>query len=163
MSKPTIGNLYKKFVNFTVWSDEDREEWDTYDAGFTMNYSDKDYDEKTNDTLFRMMYDEIRGNLQNTKKKSLMWCEKVKQLSNWKKGEIIYGYSRERHNDFNIWFSKNKENIGYSTFIIDVEGYIALVYNNQYTLKETEDIKNSVYIRPDSLYNDKMLKENQKK
>ena len=160
MTNPTIKNIYNKFIKFEVWTDEDRQEWDEYEGGFSMYYHHLDCDDKTGEKLFRIMFNEIRGSFAD-KKKSLMWVDEVKRLSNWKKGETIYGYAREKHLNFIVWWSREEKDIGgCSTFTIDPQGFVALSYHNNYTNEETDLIKRSLYIRPDSLYNDKIVKQN---
>lgn len=158
MSNPTIRNLYKNFIKFEVWNEEDKQEWDTYEGGFTMGYlHNENLDEKIKEKLFHLLYNEIRSNI-GEKKKSLMWVEQVKKISNWKKGETIYGYTREKHYEFNVWFSRNKEDIGLPMFIIEPSGYVSLYCFNNYSHNETEEIKNGFYVRSHSIYNDNVYK-----
>lgn len=149
MTNPTIKNILTYFKI---------EEWEDEEVGFSFIEKGYTYDnEKLFDKIHTKMYNEIRMSFGDKKKKSLMWIEEVKHRSNWKKGDIIYGYAREKHYTYQIDWNKNEKKM-FPTFIIDPQGFVALSVFNHYSSEETDLIKDVSYIRPNSLYNDKIDK-----
>ena len=68
---------------------------------------------------------------------------------------------------FYCWFSKNKKDIGGGAvdFIIEKTGYVSVRYFNKYIWDEDDEdeIKMSVMLRADSVYNDKNCNKLEKK
>jgi len=89
---------------------------------------------------------------------NLMWIEKIKKMSDWKLGEKLYIFAKcNSDGNFNCWFSKNKESVGWSNFIVEKNGYACVRYFNHYTMDEDDEdgIKWSFMFRAESVYNDK--------
>jgi len=106
--------------------------------------------------LHNKMSNEIRINYEDfNEERSCMWVEEVKRRAKWVRGETLYGYSRETHYKYLIWWSRNKKKIDYSTWILEADGYVSFSLFNGYTTDETEHTKSINYIRPSCLYNDK--------
>jgi hypothetical protein len=153
MSAITCKNLYKYFV-IREW-DEEEEDGFSYEQNY-----DLDITEKMNDKLHDKMFQEIRLNYDDfNAKRSCMWVEEVKRRAKWVRGETLYGYSREKHYTYNIWWSRDKEEIGYSTWILEADGYVSFSFSNGYTANETANTKSCNYIRPSCIYNDKNCEE----
>ena len=135
------------------------EEWDDKEMGidgfsYTQNY-DMVSDEKC-DELNTQMFKEIHLNYDDfNAERSCMWVEEVKRRAKWVRGETLYGYSREKHCTYPISWSRDEKNIGYSTWILEADGYVSFSFHNGYTRNETEHTKCNNYIRPNCLYNDK--------
>ena len=90
-------------------------------------------------------------------KLNLMWIEKLKERSDWKLGEKLYIETDYMSNDnFNCWFSKNRESIPLFDFIVDKTGYVSVRVLNRYTWDEDDEdgIKGYVIFRAESVYND---------
>lgn len=155
----TRENIYDYF-EFKDWEEDEKDEG--IDA-FTLlqkydkiggNDGDTGFDE-----LHEKMCNEIRLNYESfCEERSCMWVEEVKRRSKWVRGETLYGYSREKHYTYNIWWSRDKKNIGCS-WVLEADGYISFEFNNGYTRTETKYTKHTNYIRPDCLYNDKNCEE----
>ena len=106
--------------------------------------------------LHEKMFNEIRLNYEDfNAERSCMWVEEVKRRAKWVRGETIYGYSREKHYTYPIWWSRDKTKIGHYTWVLEADGYVSFSFHNGYTRDETESTKTLNYIRPSCLYNDK--------
>ncbi len=152
----TPENLYDYF-EFMDWEEHNKKKGTD---GFSLeqkydiiggNSEDEGFDE-----LHEKMFEEIHLNYENfNHKRSCMWVEEVKRRAKWVRGETIYGYSREKHYTYQIWWSRDKEKIGHYNWILEADGYVSFSFYNGYTDNETESTKYHQYIRPDCLYNDK--------
>ena len=156
----TCENLYNYFV-IEEW-DEDEKECGTDGFSYTQIYDKiggNDGDENFEE-LHDKMFEEIRLNYDDfNAERSCLWVEEVKRRAKWVKGETIYGYSREKHYTYSIWWSKDETKIGYSTWILEPDGYLSFSFNNGYTCNESKYTKYINYIRPSCLYNDKNCNE----
>lgn len=102
----TCENLYD-YIVIEEWDEEDKTETDGF--SYTQNY-DLAITEEMSDTLHDKMLDEIRLNYENfNNERSCMWVEEVKRRAKWVRGETLYGYSREKHLTYPIWWSRDKE------------------------------------------------------
>jgi hypothetical protein len=149
----TRENLYDYFV-INEWEDDESDNGFTYEQKYDIiggNDEDEGFEE-----LHKKMFNEIRINYEDfNEKRSCMWVEEVKRRAKWVRGETIYGYTREKHYCYPIWWSRNKKDIGYYTWVLEADGYVSFSFSNGYTRNETEDTKYCNYIRPSCLYNDK--------
>jgi hypothetical protein len=110
--------------------------------------------------LHQKMLNEIRLSYDDfNEKRSCMWVNEVKRRAKWVRGETLYGYSREKHNTYPIWWSRNKKEIGVPTWILEADGYVSFSFTNGYTDNETSHTKFTTYIRTDCLYNDENCEE----
>ncbi len=149
----TRENIYDYLV-IEEW-EQDEDEDDKNGFSYTENY-DLLLRDETSEILHEKMFNEIHLNYNNfTAERSCMWVEEVKRRANWVKGETLYGYSREKHLTYPIWWSRDEKDIGHSTWILEADGYVAFSFRNGYTSNETVNTKHHHYIRPDCLYNDK--------
>jgi len=145
----TPKNIYDNFV-IEEW-EQDKKDDGTDGFSYIENC-----DNKEDETLDDQMNNEFNLNYENfTAERSCMWIEEVKRRSKWVMGETLYGFSREKHCTYPIWWSRDKTKIGYYTWILEADGYVSFSINNGYTRNETNDTKNINYIRPSCLYNDK--------
>jgi len=152
----TCGNLYDYFVieELTEINDGIRKTLSKKVITEGFYYIGKDgrdideLDEKMSQEI-RLTYDDFNA------ERSCMWVEEVKRRAKWVRGETLYGDSREKHYTYPIWWSRDKKNIGYSTWILEADGYVSFSLHNGYTDNETEYTKCNNYIRPNCLYNDK--------
>ena len=105
--------------------------------------------------------DDLMGNEYHPKlgqKINLMWIEKIKEMSNWKLGDKLYIFTKcKSDGNFDCWFSKNKESVGWSNIIVEKTGYVCVRYFNHYTMDEDDEdgIKWNLWVRAESVYNDK--------
>ena len=163
--KLTIKNILTYF-EIEEWREDECNIPDGYN-GFTFIEKEGEFpNESDNEKLFNKIHDKMSYEIScriADKKKSLMWVEEVKRRSNWKKGDTIYGVTKEEGDTYDIGWSREKQIIRRPYFIIDPEGFIAFVcFNMNYSWEETDLIKNYFYIRPDSLYNDKIFQQDLK-
>ena len=89
-------------------------------------------------------------------KLNMMWVEKLKEKSEWIKGEKLYAFLKSNSDGyFNVWYSKNKEEIGFADLIIEPTGYVSRAYFNNYTMDQykEDDIQYVFYMRTESIYN----------
>ena len=90
-------------------------------------------------------------------KLNMMWIEKLKEVSGWVAGETLYAYLKSNADGyFNIRYSKDKEEVGFITLIVEPSGYVSRSYYNlydDYTNKE-DDTHMQMMIRTESVYND---------
>jgi hypothetical protein len=152
----TRENLYDYF-EFKDWEEDEKNDGTD---GFSLeqkydkiggNDEDEGFEE-----LHAKMFEEIRLNYEDfNHERSCMWLEEVKRRAKWVRGETIYGYSREKHYTYPIWWSRDKTKIGYYTWVLEADGYVSFSFHNGYTSDETESTKHHQYIRPSCLYNDK--------
>ena len=111
-----------------------------------------DYDDEKLDDLMDNEHHPKIG-----QKLNLMWIQKLKEMSDWKLGEKLYIETNYKTNgNFNCWFSKNRESIGWSSFIVEKTGYVSVRYFNHYTRDEDDEdeIKWDIMFRAESVYND---------
>jgi hypothetical protein len=93
------------------------------------------------------------------KKKNLMWVEKFKEVANWKKGEYIYAFTKTNADGYyNVHYKKDKVKFSWFNMIVEPSGYVAMKTYNHYTLEQDDDIKSSMFVRVESIYNDKNTK-----
>ena len=108
-----------------------------------------------NDKVDKLMEKEHHPQFKD--KLNMMWVEKLKDVSGWVAGETLYAFLKSNADGyFNIWYSKEKEEVGYITLIVEPSGYVCRSYHNlydDYTNKE-DDIRMRVMIRTESVYND---------
>jgi hypothetical protein len=157
----TCENLYDYFVveDFERGEVEDCDGFyleQNYDLTKSLSFTDE-----MEEQLHNKIFNEIHLNYDtfNTTR-SCMWVEEVKRRAKWTRGETLYGYSREKHLTYPIWWSRDKTKIGsYFAWILDADGYVSFPLHNGYTRNETEDIKIINYIRLECLYNDKNCNE----
>ena len=152
----TRKNLYNYF-EIEEW-DEDNKACGTDGFGYIQKYDiiGGNSEDKGFDKLHDKMFNEIRLHYEDFNlKRSCMWVEEVKRRAKWVRGETLYGYSREKHYTYQIWWSRDKKNIGYSTWILEADGYVSFSFHNRYNGNETEHTKLNNYIRPNCFYNDK--------
>ena len=111
----------------------------------------------TNEKLEDKMSKEHRNHLEHKKKKSLLWLEKVKELAQWKQGEWLYLFTKQK-SDGLFYCSWSKEKNHFKDIIIEPSGYACMRTFNNYTWDEDKDnnIFSASYIRVDSKYNDKI-------
>jgi hypothetical protein len=152
----TCENLYDYF-DIKDWDEDEKREG--IDA-FTLEQNNKiGYEDDENDDFEKLhdkMFNEIRLNYEDfNAERSCMWVEEVKRRAKWIRGETIYGYSKEKHYTYPIWWSRDKKKIGHYTWILEADGYVSFSFHNGYTRDETENTKCNNYIRPSCLYNDK--------
>tara|TARA_R110000868_G_scaffold408114_1_gene690328 strand:- start:322 stop:777 length:456 start_codon:yes stop_codon:yes gene_type:complete len=111
-----------------------------------------DYD---NEKIDNIADREFKYNLSD-KKKSLMWIEKLKEVANWKKGEYLYAFTKTNADGYyNVFYKKDKGQFNWYNIIVEPNGYVCMEAFNHYTMDKDEDIKFSMYIRVESIYNDK--------
>ena len=148
----TTENLYN-YIVIEEWDDKSDDGTDGF--SYTQNY-DLGITDEMSDKLHDKMFDEIRLNYDSfNNERSCMWVDEVKRRAKWVRGETLYGDSREKHLSYPIWWSRDKKNIGHSTWILEADGYVSFSFSNGYTMDETADTKWGNYIRPSCLYNDK--------
>lgn len=141
----TISNVAKQ-LNYT------EEDIDTEEGCLCLGVG-WDYD---NDKLDKIASSEYRYN-HGDKKKSLLWIEELKRVSNWKEGEYIYAFTKSNCDGyFRAYYKKNKIEFGWYNVIIEPSGYVCMEAFNHYTTDRDEDIKFNVFIRVESVYNDKI-------
>jgi hypothetical protein len=132
-----------------------------------------DTDDDSGDVCMTFMWDEDNEKLcdlaekdfrlRDLKKRNLMWVEEVKKYANWKKGEYLYIFTKSNCDScYRVWFNKKKIGCHYDV-IVEPSGYVAMQFFNQYTNDTDEDIKFSMFLRPDSIYNDAITKTLNKK
>lgn len=146
----TLKNLYNFYAI---------EVWDTDQTGFCYVPTDKmeKLEEKTQDKIWNKMMDEFTINYERgMTKRSCMWADEVKRRANWVQGETLYGQTREKYTTYQVWWSKDKKDIGSPDFVIEADGFLSLRFFNGYTLTDTKDTKWINYIRPCCLYNDQV-------
>jgi len=158
MSSITITreNLYDYFV-YTEWDEDEKNDGiDGFSLEQTYDKIGGDDEDEGFEELHEKMFDEINLDYESfNNERSCMWVEEVKRQSKWVRGETLYGYSREKHYTYPIWWSRDRNKIGYSTWILEADGYVSFSFRNGYTKHETKDTKMNNYIRPPCLYNDK--------
>ena len=87
----------------------------------------------------------------------LMWVEDIKKRAEWVSGEELYVRTKSNcDGTFYCWYERNKLASQFCDYIIEKNGYVAKRYFNNYTSNETDEIKYAFYIRPDSIYNDRI-------
>ena len=134
------------------------EEFDEEDGvgGFALLYEFLE-----NKKVDKIMDDEYYYNLRR-KKQNLMWVEKIKKTMKWVKGEVIYIRLKSVcEADFRCWFSRDRSKLFCVNMIVEKSGYVSRFCNNNYALigetrDDTNDIRNHLYIRAVSYYNDKI-------
>ena len=159
MATPPInyGNIYNYFV-IEEWEQDEKNGFsyvENYDLKVE-NYIWKNGEDDLHEQMlmeFSLDYDNF------SKKRSCMWVNEVKRRAKWVRGETLYGYSREKHDTYPIWWSRDKKEIGVPTWILEADGYVSLSFTNGYTNNETEDTKYTNYIRPSCIYNDENCEE----
>lgn len=153
----TCENLYD-FMVINEWDQHDKEGYDdafSYEQNYKLTKS-LGFTDENDEALHDKMFKEIRISYElGLNDRSCMWVEEVKRRAKWVRGETIYGDNREKHNTYPIWWSRDKEKIGFPTFIIEADGYVSIGFCNGYTRTETAYTKKVNYIRPSCLYNDK--------
>ena len=131
----------------------DTEGFDKDCMGLSVLWDDKD------ETLDDLMNNEHHPKI--GKKMNLMWIEKIKEMSNWKLGEKLYIFTKSNSDyNFNCWFSKKQDEFGYFDFIVGKNGYVSVRYFNNYVWDEDDkdEIKTSIMLRAESVYNDMTCK-----
>jgi hypothetical protein len=138
---------------YEILLDEDDE--DDEDNSLTVLWDYK------NDVIDDLMEAEIRPKL--VIKLNMMWINNVKLHAGWKKGEILYVYTKQNSDGyFKIFWNKDKEELGFYNVIIDKLGYASNSHFQYYTLEETDNIQYHFYIRTASIYNNNICNENAK-
>ena len=139
----TISNIAKHISHNP---DDDYDNEDLLCAQFTWDYE--------NEKIDKIASEEFRYEL-GDKKKSLMWVQKLKEIADWKEGEYIYAYTKTNADGFyNVFYRKDKVKFSWFNTIIEPSGYVCMQAFNHYTMATDEDIKNNVFIRVNSIYND---------
>jgi len=128
----------------------DEDEWVREEGKNVLNIS-WDYN---NEKVDKLMNAEHRPSFND--KLNMMWVEKLKEKSGWIKGEKLFAYLKSNSDGyFNIWYSKNKEEVGLANLIIEPTGYVSRAYFNNYTTDQYKDdnIQYLFYMRTESIYN----------
>lgn len=89
-------------------------------------------------------------------KLNMMWVEKLKEKSGWVKGEKLYAFLKSNSDGyFNVWYSKNKEEVSLVHLIIEPTGYVSRAYFNNYTMDQykEDDVQYVFFMRTESIYN----------
>ena len=87
----------------------------------------------------------------------LMWVEDIKKRAEWVSGEELYLRTKSNcDGTFYCWYERNKSAQFLWDYIIEKDGYVVKRYFNNYSSNETDEIKYIFYIRPDSIYNDRI-------
>lgn len=128
-----------------------------------------DFDEETGGSTIQFIWDYENEKLDKIaqkeyrlrfgdKKKNLMWVEELKRIADWKQGEYIYAFTKSNADGyFSVHYKKNKVEFDWFDIIIEPSGFVCMSTTNNYTTHTDEDIKFSkIFIRPDSVYNDKI-------
>ena len=151
----TPENIYNYFV-IEEWDEDDKSDYDGFSYFQKYDIIGGNDEDAGFDELHDKMFDEIHLNYEGfNNKRSCMWVDEVKRRAKWIRGETIYGDSREKHYCYPIWWSRNREDIGRPTWILEADGYVSFSFSNGYTMDETADTKWGNYIRPYCLYNNK--------
>lgn len=144
-------NCFEVYANLKVV------EFETLDEGTNGFYYEINNDDCDYDIVDDIMMDEIHLNYENfSKERCCMWVEEVKKRAKWVKGMTLYGYAREKHCTYQIWWSEDKKNIGHYTWILEADGYLSLCFYNGYTTNKHDNTKYLNYIRPECLYNNQI-------
>lgn len=91
-------------------------------------------------------------------KTSHLWVYKLIEVSGWKKGEKLYGFLKSNADGyFNVWFSKNRDDVARVDLIIDEDGFVVRQFKQCYSHKEDDenDIHKYYMVRCPCVYNDK--------
>lgn len=117
--------------------------------------------EKSDDTHITFTWDSkldkyIRNEFKmilGDRKKNMRWVKIWKSQSNWKRGTFLYGYIENNPCGVTIHTMRNRQED--CDLILEPNGYICMRTINLYSSQESELIKSLLYIRVDSIYNDK--------
>jgi len=145
MPRFTISNIAKHISHNP---DDDYENEDgTECVQFTWDYENEKIDKIASEE-FRYAFGD--------KKKNLMWVQKLKEIADWKEGEYIYAYTKTNADGYyNVFYKKDKVKFSWFNTIIEPSGYVCMQAFNHYTMDTDDDIKHKVFVRIDSVYNDK--------
>jgi hypothetical protein len=145
MPRFTISNIAKHISHNP---DDDYDADHLLCAQFTWDYE--------NEKIDKIASEEFRYEL-GDKKKSLMWVQKLKEIADWKEGEYIYAYTKTNADGYyNVFYRKDKVKFSWFNTIIEPSGYVCMKAYNNYTMDDTDDdIKCWVFVRVNSVYNDK--------
>ena len=144
MSRITISNIAKHISHNP---DDDYDDEHLLCAQFTWDYENEKIDKIASEEFSYELGD---------KKKSLMWVQKLKKIADWKEGEYIYAYTKTNADGYyNVFYRKDKVKFSWFNTIIEPSGYVCMEAFNHYTMATDDDIKHSVFVRVNSVYNDK--------
>jgi len=145
MSRITISNIAKHISHNP--NDDYENEDGTECVQFTWDYE--------NEKIDKIAEEEFRYAL-GDKKKNLMWVEKLKEVADWKEGEYIYAYTKTNADGYyNVFYKKDKVKFSWFNTIIEPSGYVCMEAFNHYTMDTDDDINSNIFIRVNSVYNDK--------
>jgi hypothetical protein len=94
---------------------------------------------------------------------NMMWVEKLKAVSGWKKGDWLYAFLKKNHDGgyLDIFYLKRQNwqvHLGWIDLIVEPSGYVCRHYFNLYSRAEHAEngiiIPFSLFIRTSSDYND---------
>lgn len=97
---------------------------------------------------------------------NMMWVEKLKAVSGWKRGDWLYASLKKNHDGgyLDIFYSKRGVHLGWTDLIVEPSGYVCRQHFNLYSRAEhllfEQNIMNriiipySFFIRTPSDYND---------
>ena len=139
------GNIIESWEDEIKQESEEEEEEEEEYPKETVTYDDITFtiqEFKCSDkgqTAFNIEYeddildDDIRPEL--GQKINQMWIKTIREKMNWKEGEKLYIFTKQNcDNWFNVWCSKEKEDIDLTTIIIEPSGYAV---NRQYNMSES--------------------------
>lgn len=145
MSRITVSNIAKHISHNP--NDDYENEDGTECVQFTWDYE--------NEKIDKIAEEEFRYAL-GDKKKNLMWVEKLKEVADWKEGEYIYAYTKTNADGYyNVFYKKDKVKFSWFNTIIEPSGYVCMEAFNHYTMDTDDDINSNIFIRVNSVYNDK--------
>jgi hypothetical protein len=87
-------------------------------------------------------------------KKNMRWVSLWKEQFNWKRGTFLYGFIENSPNGVTIHTVRDRQEE--CDLILEPNGYVCMRTINLYSAQESEFIKSILYIRVDSIYNDKI-------
>ena len=149
----TLKNIMKQ-IEIEINVDDD--DIDNHHMLFKWNDENKKVD--------KIMNNEYKGDLNQMKKKSLLWIEEIKKIAKWKQGEMLW-INTKTYGDghFIAWWNTDVNCLGNSCadIIIEPTGYCVMRHFNHYSSNDDKEnnITWKVMIRVDSVYNDNISKQ----